>query len=405
MPHCDVLLTNAHLATLCDTGDDYGAIRDGALAIRDGTLVYVGPAADCPTFDADRRIDLGGAWVTPALIDAHTHLVFGGNRAREFEQRLSGLSYADIAKAGGGILSTVRATRAASVDELVDMALPRALALRADGVARIEIKSGYALDLDGERRMLQAARRIGEISGQAVHTSFLGLHAVPPEYREDRAGYVRAVTTQWLPALAAEGLVDAVDAFCESIAFTPDETRELFEAAERLGLPVKLHADQLTNLGGAALTAGFRGLSADHLEYTDAHGVEAMAEAGTVAMLLPAAFYALKETQRPPIDDFRRCGVPMAVATDCNPGTSPLLSLRTAMNQACVLFGLTPEEALAGATVHAARALGVQARTGTLEEGKLADLAVWRVSEPAELAYWMGGGLLRSLWREGRELG
>ena len=402
-PRWDVLLTGSRLATMA--GDaPFGLIEDGALAIAGERIAWVGPRADLPASDAplaDEIIDLGGALVTPGLIDCHTHLVFGGQRAHEFDLRLNGASYEAIARAGGGIMSTVAATRAADEDALLAAAMGRAKALLADGATTLEIKSGYGLTLADERKMLRVARRLGDALGITVRTTFLGLHALPPEYRERRNDYVAEVCERWLPALAEEGLIDAVDAFCENIAFTPQETRRLFERAQSLGLPVKLHAEQLSDQGGAALVAAFGGLSADHLEHLDASGVAAMAGAGTVAVLLPGAFYALRETRLPPLDALRAAGVPMAVATDCNPGTSPLLSLRMAAGMACTLFRLTPDEALRGVTVHAARALGLIDR-GQLAAGQRADLAVWRVNEPAELCYWIGGSLLDQRWVGGR---
>jgi imidazolonepropionase len=383
------LLHHARLCTLADDG--YGRVDDGVLAWVGDTLRYVGPRAGLPAALAGaRRIDAGGALVTPGLIDCHTHLVFAGNRAGEFEQRLHGASYAEIAAAGGGIVSTMRATRAADADALFAASLPRARALVADGVTTLEVKSGYALDCDGERRMLQVARRIGAQLGVEVRTTFLGAHALPPEYAGRADDYVEALAGQWLPMLAGEGLVDAVDAYCEGIGFTPEQTRRVFAAARALGLPVKLHADQLSDLGGAALVAEFGGLSADHVEYSSSAGVAAMARAGSVAVLLPGAFHALRETRLPPIDAFRAHGVPMAVATDLNPGTSPVLSLRLAVTLACTLFRLTPLEALRGATVHAARALGLADR-GRLAAGQRADFVLWPVAEPAELCYWIGG--------------
>ncbi|HEX5306273.1 MAG TPA: imidazolonepropionase [Dyella sp.] len=399
----DHLLLDATLATFA--GDmPYGLIRGGAIALHEGRIAWIGADDALPGAAhalANEVHALGGALVTPGLIDCHTHLVFGGDRAHEFEQRLNGASYAQIAQAGGGIVSTVAATRAADEDQLLAAATRRAKALLADGVTTLEIKSGYGLTLDDERKMLRVARRVGATLGVTVRTTFLGLHALPPEYRDRRNAYVDAVCDAWLPALAGEGLVDAVDAFCEGIGFTPAETQSLFERARALGLPVKLHAEQLSDQGGAALVARFGGLSADHLEHLDATGVAAMAAAGTVAVLLPGAFYALRETQLPPIDALRAAGVPMAVATDCNPGTSPLLSLRLAAGMACTLFRLTPEEALRGVTVQAARALGLHDR-GTLAVGQRADLAVWNVSDPAELCYWIGGDLLRRSFVAGR---
>lgn len=401
----DHLLLDATLATL--VGDaPYGMIRGGAIAMHDGRIAWIGADDALPGpvhMLANEVHALGGALVTPGLIDCHTHLVFGGQRAHEFDLRLNGASYAQIAQAGGGIVSTVAATRAADEEQLLAAATARAKALLADGVTTLEIKSGYGLTLDDERKMLRVARRVGATLGVTVRTTFLGLHALPPEYRDRRDAYVDAVCDAWLPALASEGLIDAVDAFCEGIGFTPAETQRLFERARALGLPVKLHAEQLSDQGGAALVARFGGLSADHLEYLDATGVAAMAAAGTVAVLLPGAFYALRETRLPPIEALRATGVPMAVATDCNPGTSPLLSLRLAAGMACTLFRLTPEEALRGVTVHAARALGLADR-GSLALGQRADLAVWNVSDPAELCYWIGGALLRQIYVAGRAL-
>jgi imidazolonepropionase len=346
---------------------------------------------------------LDGALVTPGLVDCHTHLVLGADRAHEFELRLNGASYEEIARAGGGIASSGDATRAASEEQLFAQSLPRARALLADGVTTLEIKSGYGLELESERRMLRVARRLGRELGITVRTSFLGLHALPPEYKDRRDDYVALACDAMLPALAAEGLVDAVDAFCEGIGFSREETRRMFERAKQLGLPVKLHAEQLSDLDGAALVAEFGGLSADHLEHLSEAGVRAMASAGTVAVLLPGAFYALRETQLPPVAALREQGVPIAIATDCNPGTSPLLSLRLAAGMACTLFRLTPEEALRGVTVNAARALGLRDR-GTLVAGQRADLVVWSVRRPAELCYWIGGGLARSVYAAGEPI-
>lgn len=388
----DRLLCGLRAATLADeTG--YGLIEDAAIGIRDGRIAYIGPQAKLTAEQRHqaREIELfDNALATPALIDCHTHLVFGGNRAREFEMRLNGASYTEIAQAGGGILSTVRATREASEEQLLTAALPRARALMRDGVATIEIKSGYGLDVNTELRMLRVARRLGEVLGISVRTTLLAAHALPPEYAGRADDYIEHVCTAILPAAHKEGLVDAVDAFCEGIGFSPEQTRRVFDAASALGLPVKLHADQLSNLGGAALVADYGGLSADHIEFTDEAAVARMAERGTVAVLLPGAFLCLRETQLPPIDALRRHRVPMAVSTDLNPGTSPLMSLRLAMNLACTLFRLTPEEALRGATVNAAKALGLADR-GRLVEGMRADIAVWGVTEAAELSYWMDG--------------
>lgn len=386
------LWTDCHLATFADGG--YGLVENGALAAEGERLAWVGPAAELPGPAeelAAEVVSLGGAWVTPGLIDCHTHLVFGGNRAREFEQRLEGVSYEEIARRGGGIVSTVRATREASEDELVASARGRLERLLAEGVTTVEIKSGYGLELDTELRMLRAARRLADELPVTVRTTFLGAHAFPPEYRERGDAYIDLVCGEMLPRVAESGLADAVDAFCEGIALSPAQTARVFETARALGLPVKLHADQLSDLGGAALAARFGALSADHLEYTSEEGARAMAEAGTVAVLLPGAFYTLREKQAPPVDAFRSHGVPMALATDCNPGSSPLLSLLLTLSMGCTLFRLTPEEALAGITCHAARALGLGGEAGTLEVGRRADLALWQVDHPAELCYWVGG--------------
>ena len=402
---CDRLLLDCTLATL--SGDSgYGLVEHAAIGWRGGTIVFAGPMRELPAEPEAFALaseSVHGALVTPGLVDCHTHLVFGGERADEFEQRLEGASYEAIARAGGGILSTVRATRAASEARLLEQSLPRAQALLRDGVTTVEVKSGYGLDLESEMKMLRVARRIGRTLGISVRTTFLGLHALPPEFADRRADFVAAASDEWLPAVAGGGLADAVDAFCEGIAFTPEEARRFFESARGLGLPVKLHADQLSNLGGAALAAAFDGLSADHLEWTDEAGVEAMARAGSVAVLLPGSFYALRETRSPPIAGFREHGVPMAVATDLNPGTSPLRSLQLAMNMACTLFGLTPEEALRGATANAARALGLGDR-GVLAQGRRADLVVWHARRPAELAYWIGDTLAARVFAGGAEL-
>ncbi len=399
------LLLHARLATLAD--GDCDLLDDGALAWRDGRIVWVGASRDLPrAFDdlRDSATDARGALVTPGLIDCHTHLVFAGSRADEFERRLRGESYAAIATSGGGILATVRATRAAGEDALLAAALPRARALLADGVTTLEIKSGYGLDLATELAMLRVARRLGETLGIGVRTTLLALHALPPEYAHDRDGWVDFACNSLLPAATGAGLADAVDAFCEGIAFTPTEVRRLFVAARRHGIAVKLHADQLTDCGGAALAAEFGALSADHIEYSDAAGIAAMAAAGSVAVLLPGAFYTLGETRRPPLATLRAQGVPIAVATDLNPGTSPLASLRLAMNLACTLFRLTPDEALRGTTVNAARALGLGDR-GRLASGLRADLVLWDVESVAELVYWIAGPRARRVIAGGRELG
>ncbi len=398
----DGLLLDCRLATLADA-DGYGIVEDAALAWRNGRIAWLGPRAQLPGPPGELAHavhEAGGDWITPALVDCHTHLVFGGNRAVEAERRLQGASYEQIAREGGGILSTVRATRALDEAGLYAASLPRAAALVADGVGTIEVKSGYGLDRDSEARMLRVARALGVALGVDVRTTFLGAHALPPEFAGRADDYVDAACG-WLRELHGEGLVDAVDAFCEGIGFSPAQTRRMFESARALGLPVKLHADQLSDLGGAALVAEFGGLSADHLEHSDEQAVRAMARAGTVAVLLPGAFHFLRETKLPPIESLRAHGVPMAVATDLNPGTSPLQSLRLAMSLACTHFRLTPEEALRGATTHAARALGLDDR-GKLAVGLRADFARWRVQHPSELAYWLGGELLVSLMVAGK---
>jgi imidazolonepropionase len=399
----DGLILGAHLATL-DAGAGYGEIKDAALGWRDGVLTFAGPRSQLPAEPlalADEVIEATG-WLTPGLVDCHTHLVFAGDRAREFEQRLNGASYEEIARAGGGILSTVRATREADEAELLRQSLPRARALIADGATTLEIKSGYGLDFDNERKMLRVAQQVGEALGITVRTTCLAAHALPPEFRDRAEDYI-AVVCEWLPQLHREGLVDAVDAFCEGIGFTPAQTRRVFAAARALGLPVKLHADQLSDLGGAALAAEFGGLSADHVEHTSVESVRAMAAQGTVAVLLPGAFHVLRETKLPPLQAFRAHGVPTAIATDCNPGTSPLLSLRHAMQLACTHFRLTPEEALRSATTHAARALGLHDR-GVLRAGMRADFVLWDVGHPAELCYWLSGQLARSVYAAGRPI-
>ncbi|HEX8061886.1 MAG TPA: imidazolonepropionase [Allosphingosinicella sp.] len=368
----------------------FGAIEDGAIGIQDGRIVRVGRRIDLAGYRARTVEPLGGAWVTPGLIDCHTHIIFGGNRSAEFEQRLNGAGYEEIARAGGGIISSVKATRFATRDELAEQARPRLRALMAGGCTTVEIKSGYGLDVPSETKMLEAAKALGESEAVRVVPTLLALHALPPEHKESRDAFVRVATDEMIPAIAEAGLAQAVDAYCEGIGFTPDEVRSLFEAADEHGLRVKLHAEQLSNLQGAALAAEFGALSADHLEHADEAGIEAMARADMVAVLLPGAFYALRETRKPPVDLLRRHRVAMAVATDCNPGTSPVLSPTLMLSMACTLFGLTPEEALAGMTVHAAKALGLEKEVGTISTGKAADLCVWRVSRPAELAYWIG---------------
>lgn len=385
----DRLLTDCNIATMDPAVDaPFGAIEDGAIAIQDGRILRVGRRVELAGNRAKSVEPLGGAWVTPGLIDCHTHLVFGGNRAGEYEQRLQGATYEEIAKAGGGIVSSVKATREASPEALVEQARPRLRALMRGGATTVEIKSGYGLDTETELKMLRAAKTLGESETVRVVPTLLALHALPPEYKDRREEFVRLATEQMIPRVA--GLAQAVDAYCEGIGFNQVEVRALFEAATRHGLRVKLHAEQLSNMGGAALAADYKALSADHLEHADETGIMAMAKAGMVAVLLPGAFYALKETKKPPVDLLRKHKVPMAVATDCNPGTSPVLSPTLMLNMACTLFGLTPEEALAGMTREAARALALQDEVGTLSAGKAADLCVWRVGRPAELCYWIG---------------
>jgi imidazolonepropionase len=387
----DRLLTNCNIATMDPAVPGaFGAIEDGAIGILDGRIVRVGRRIDLIGYRAKSIEPLGGAWVTPGLIDCHTHLVFGGNRSGEFEQRLNGATYEEIACAGGGIVSSVKATRLASLDELVEQSRPRLKALMRGGATTVEIKSGYGLDTPSELKMLEAARALGESEAVRVVPTLLALHALPPEYNGRREDFVAMVLEHMLPSVAEAGLATAVDAFCEGIGFTPLEVRALFEAAAEHGMRVKLHAEQLSNLEGAALAAEFGALSADHLEHADEAGVAAMAKAGMVAVLLPGAFYALREEKKPPVELLRRYGVPMAVATDCNPGTSPVLSLPLILSMACTLFRLTPEEALAGVTVHAAKALGLEAEIGTVSPGKAADLCIWRIARPAELCYWIG---------------
>ena len=396
MDDWDLLLTDASIATMRSGDDAYGVIRDAALAVTGGNIAWMGRMADLPAREARERRSMQGRWLTPALIDCHTHLVFAGNRAAEFEQRLKGVAYEDIARSGGGIMSTVRATREASADDLLAQSLARLEILRDEGCGTVEIKSGYGLDVTTETRMLAIARELAQQTGVAVRTTFLGAHAVPEEFRGRPDEYVDLVVDEMLPAVAGTGLADAVDAYCEPIAFSTDQVSRVFEKAVSLGLPVKLHADQLSDTGGAALAARYGALSADHLEYTHFNGVHALAEAGTVATLLPGAFLTLGETKLPPVNQLRDENVPIAIATDCNPGTSPVCSIRTAMGLATRLFGLTPAECLAGVTRNAARALGLDDR-GTLEAGKRADIAMWDIGHPQELSYWMGTNELTQL--------
>ena len=394
-----LLIKNATLATMVTGAEPYGLIPDGILAIEDETIAFCGPRAELPADMKDwpsRNVE--GALVTPALIDCHTHIVFGGNRAREFEMRLEGASYEEIARAGGGIVSTVKATRAASEDDLLASALPRVDTLIAEGVTTLEIKSGYGLDIESELKMLRVAKRIAKERPVTVRTSYLGAHAVPADYKGKPDLYLDQVCLPALKQAHEQGLVDAVDGFCEGIAFSTEQIARVFEAAKALGLPVKLHAEQLSNLGGAALAAQFGALSSDHLEHLDEPGVKAMAGADTVAVLLPGAFYTLRETQHPPVDLLRKHSVAMAISTDCNPGTSPLTSLLLTINMACTLFRLTPEEALSGVTRNAAKALGLADR-GMLQKGYRADLAIWNATHPAELAYRIGFNPLKDrIW-------
>ncbi|MCE6077808.1 imidazolonepropionase [Agrobacterium vitis] len=402
MTHRDRIFTNARLATLNPQLSGLGIIEDAALMVRGGQIVYAGPMAELPIslLNAAEVTDCEGRWITPGLVDCHTHLVHAGNRAHEFEMRLTGASYEEIARAGGGIVSSVSKVRAASEADLLRETLPRLDALIAEGVTTIEVKSGYGLTVEDELKMLRAAKKLSDTRPVSITTTYLGAHATPPEYKGRNGDFIREVVLPGLTAAHAEHLVDAVDGFCESIAFLPDEMRVVFEAAQALGLPVKLHADQLSNLSGAALAADYGALSADHLEYTDAAGADAMAKAGTVAVLLPGAFYFIRETKKPPIDLFRQHGTKMALATDNNPGTSPLTSLLLTMNMGATLFGMTVEECIAGVTREAARALGRLDEIGTLEAGKSADLAIWDISELSELVYRIGfNPLHKRVWR------
>ncbi|MFT0518922.1 imidazolonepropionase [Pseudomonas faucium] len=396
------LWQHCHAATMAQ--GSYSVIEDAAIVSNAGLIEWIGPRADLPALDFARTVGLNGAWVTPGLIDCHTHAVFGGNRSGEFEQRLQGVSYAEIAAQGGGIASTVRATRAASEDELFASARQRVQALMRDGVTTLEIKSGYGLDLANERKMLRVARRLADELPLAVRATCLAAHALPPEYAGRADDYIAHICDEMLPALAEEGLVDAVDAFCEHLAFSPAQVERLFIKARELGLPVKLHAEQLSSLHGSSLAARYQALSADHLEFMTEEDAMAMAKAGTVAVLLPGAFYFLRETQLPPMEALRRHGVKIALASDLNPGTSPGLSLRLMLNMGCTLFRMTPEEALAGVTVHAATALGLGHSHGSLEAGKVADFVAWQIERPADLAYWLGGDLPKRVVRKGHEI-
>ncbi|WP_154222519.1 imidazolonepropionase [Marinicella rhabdoformis] len=393
MTKCDLLIKHAELITCTDNGQVCGLISNGAVAVSDNKIIWTGSSASCKNFDALSTVDAQGQVVTPALIDCHTHLIFGGNRANEFAMRLAGANYEDIARAGGGILSTVKATREASIETLVEAALPRAEHLMSQGVRTVEIKSGYGLDLDNELKMLKAAKLLAEHTGLKVSTTLLAAHALPPEYKDNRAGYIDLICKEIIPQAAKLKLADAVDAFCEGIGFTVDETRQVFEAAARWGLPVKLHADQLSNLSGAGLVAEFGGLSADHIEYTDEASIKKMAQADTVATLLPYAFYALQETQKPPIDLFRKHGIDMAIATDCNPGTAPTTNLLQCLHMACTQFGLTVEEAILGVTKHAAKALNLDEARGQIAKGFDAQLLLWPIKDVADMVYWQGNKL------------
>jgi imidazolonepropionase len=382
----------------------YSIIEDAAMVTSGAHIEWIGRHSEAPAGDYAQVNDLAGAWVTPGFIDCHTHTVFGGNRSGEFEQRLQGVSYAEIAAAGGGIASTVRATRAATEEELFGSARKRLLSLLRDGVTSVEIKSGYGLDLASERKILRVIRRLGEELPVSVRSTCLAAHALPPEYAERSDAYIEHICSEMLPALAAEGLVDAVDAFCEYLAFSPEQVERVFIAAQQLGLPVKLHAEQLSSLHGSSLAARYHALSADHLEFMTEEDAIAMAASGTVAVLLPGAFYFLRETQLPPMEALRKHGVKIAVASDLNPGTSPALSLRLMLNMACTCFRMTPEEALAGVTLHAAQALGMEKTHGSLEVGKVADFVAWQIDRPADLAYWLGGDLEKRVVRHGVEV-
>ena len=393
------LWQHCHVATMAQ--GKYSIIEDAAMVTAGSLIEWIGPRSQVPTADYAQVHDLQGTWVTPGLIDCHTHTVFGGNRSGEFEQRLKGVSYAEIAAKGGGIASTVRATRAATEDELFASAEKRLRSLLRDGVTTVEIKSGYGLDLVNERKMLRVARRLGEALPVSVRATCLAAHALPPEYKDRADDYIDHICAEMLPALAAQGLVDAVDAFCEYLAFSTEQVERVFKVAQQLGLPVKLHAEQLSSLHGSSLAARYHALSADHLEFMTEEDAIAMAASGTVAVLLPGAFYFLRETQLPPMDALRKHGVKIAIASDLNPGTSPALSVRLMLNMACTLFRMTPEEALAGATQHAATALGMGDTHGSLEVGKVADFVAWQIDRPADLAYWLGGELEKRVVRHG----
>jgi imidazolonepropionase len=402
----DSLWLNVHLATM-ESAKGYGVIRDAAIAVKDGKIAWLGTAQDLPRdYSAQIKHDGQGCWLTPGLIDCHTHMVYAGNRSNEFEARLNGVAYEEIARQGGGIVSTVKATRAASEQELMQASLPRVLSSLREGVTTLEIKSGYGLDTATEAKLLRVARQFQRDLPVRITTTFLGAHALPPEFAGRADDYIDEVCERMLPAIVAEGLADAVDVFCEKIGFTPAQTERVFKAAQRHGLPVKLHAEQLSDQGGAAMTAKYQGLSADHLEYLSDEGIAAMQKHGTVAVLLPGAFYFLRETKHPPLAALRAAGVPVALATDCNPGTSPMTSPLLTMNMGCTLFRMTPLEALQGLTIHAAKALGLEQKIGSLAVGKQADFALWKIERPADLAYMIGvnsctssvfGGMVRRI--------
>ena len=393
---------NCHIATM--QNGHYSSIEQGAIATSGQHIHWIGAEHDLPADEYLERIDLNGAWVTPGLIDCHTHSVFGGNRSVEFEKRLQGVSYAEIAASGGGIASTVRATREATEEQLLASALKRIRSMQRDGVTTIEIKSGYGLDYANERKMLRVIRQVAEVLPMTVKSTCLAAHALPPEYKDQSDAYIEHICTEMLPKLHAEGLVDAVDAFCEYLAFSPEQVERVFKAAQVLNLPVKLHAEQLSALGGSSLAARYHALSADHLEYMTEDDVKAMAAAGTVAVLLPGAFYLLRETQYPPMQSLLEHGVRIALSSDLNPGTSPALSLRLMLNIGSTLFRLTPEQALAGVTLHAAHALGLQDTHGSLEQGKVADFVAWDIEHPSEIVYWLGGDLPKRIVQHGVEV-
>ncbi|MDI1224522.1 MULTISPECIES: imidazolonepropionase [Acinetobacter] len=396
------LWTNCHIATMQD--GQYSSIESAAIVTLAQHIHWIGAEKDVPVDDYAEIIDLNGAWVTPGLIDCHTHSVFGGNRSVEFEKRLQGVSYAEIAASGGGIASTVRATREASEEQLLASALKRIRCMLKDGVTTIEIKSGYGLDYSNERKMLRVIRQVGQTLPMTVKSTCLAAHALPPEYQDQSDAYIEHICTEMLPKLHQEGLVDAVDAFCEHLAFSPAQVERVFKAAQALNLPVKLHAEQLSSLGGSTLAARYHALSADHLEYMTEADVRAMAASGTVAVLLPGAFYFLRETKYPPLDSLQQHGVRIALSSDLNPGTSPALSLRLMLNMGSTLFRLTPEQALAGVTTHAAYALGLQDTHGTLEQGKVADFIAWDIEHPSEIVYWLGGDLSKRIIQHGNEI-